>query len=213
MPGDDQSVDEVRAVESGADEGGVSAPIDDEAAADEPNVSTSVEDDVAVEVGAVEAGSDEGGGDAGEGVPDERASATVAAAPIEVVADAPGRTSVRYAVRVRDAEGHSVSEIFTDVEEAHGRFAELAEEHTTERVSLYGPGGALLRRRPANPERCAFCDEPPSGAFPVTALGSDAGTRHRDVLALCPEHHAAVTGMDGGLAFGPWRWHPGHSMT
>ncbi len=116
-----------------------------------------------------------------------------------------------FTVRVRDPETR-FSERFEDIDEASERFAELCEEHRAARVSLYGPGGLLVRRRPPNDSVCRFCDQPSAGTWPVTGLGSDMNTRTHDVFALCPDHHATISRAPSGFAAGGLRWLSGHSL-
>jgi hypothetical protein len=124
-----------------------------------------------------------------------------------------GDRRIAYVVRAREPGAAPTAESFATVEEAHERFGELAEERPTARLSLYGPGGTLIRRRPPTGSPCAFCTNPATGDWPVTAFGMDPGTRRREVLPLCGQHHAAVASTEAGYAFGAWTWHAGHNMS
>jgi hypothetical protein len=115
-----------------------------------------------------------------------------------------------FQIRARGNDGPPASEEFEDAEEAHERFYVVCEERRTDRVSLYGPGGVLLRRRPASPETCHFCDQPASGQWPVSRQPRDGSARFRDVIALCPAHHAALARGDDVVE--GWRWKLGHAM-
>lgn len=116
-----------------------------------------------------------------------------------------------YVVRVRGPGGLR-SESFVEADEARARFAELCEGEAEARVSLYAPGGMLLARRPANPARCHFCDEPAVSTLPVTGFGADAGTRTYEVFALCQGHLALLTANPGGFQALGRRWQVGHTM-
>ena len=115
---------------------------------------------------------------------------------------------MNYLVRLT-APDHD-AETFEELEDAHARFAELTKDHPDARISLIGPNGLLLRRRPANSDRCHFCPQPAPATWPVTGFGSDNNTRLHDVVSLCPEHHTALSDS-AGLTVNGWRWAVGHS--
>lgn len=107
-------------------------------------------------------------------------------------------------------DSEPLAEAFEDVETAFERFYEVCEERRADRVSLYGPGGVLIRRRPAAPDRCQFCTNPAPGHWPVSRQTLDGSARFRDIVALCPAHHAALA--RGENVPGPWLWKLGHAM-
>lgn len=115
-----------------------------------------------------------------------------------------------FNLRVRPG---GTDEHFEDLEEAEHRFTEVAAEDADHRISLHGPGGVLLRRRPANPGTCGLCGAEASIHVPVTATGTDPSTRRRDVIAVCAEHHAALTATPGEFRHGPWRYQVGALLT
>ncbi len=115
-----------------------------------------------------------------------------------------------FSLRIRPG---GPDEQFEDIEEAQHRFTELAAGDDEHKISLYGPGGVLLRRRPANPCACALCGSEASIHVPVTATSTDPATRRRDVIAVCSEHHAALTAQAGEYRHGPWRYQVGALLT